>query len=66
MTGEEAKKAFMNRSPVIYNGAEYTHIKEIIYSINRQNEVVVSVVLADKNGISYIRAKIKDVKEKTL
>ena len=64
MTGEEAKKAFLNRSPVIYGGAEYTHIKEMVYSINRQNEVVVSVVLADKNRISYIRANIKDVKVK--
>lgn len=61
MTNEEAKAALFNRTPVIYNGAEYLYISAIIYRYDQNFNLVISAELRDKSKNSVTIAKIKDV-----
>lgn len=61
MTNAEAKTAAFHRSPVVYNGIVYTHIKEIICWFDDNNEYHISLLLADKTKNSYTRARVEDV-----
>lgn len=61
MTNEQAKQAFLDHSPVIFNNIIYTRIKQIIYWLDDYDNLHISLQLADKNGNSFITANIKDV-----
>ena len=61
MTGEEARNALFNRTPVIFKGIEYQRITAIIYRCDKDNNLIVSAELLDKNKRSVIIAKLKDV-----
>lgn len=62
MTNTEAKTALLNRTPVIFNNTEYLYISAIIYRYDKQNNLLVSAELTDKNKRSVTIAQIKDVK----
>ena len=61
MTGEEARNALFRKTPVIFNGIEYSYITAIIYKCDNDNNLYVSAELLDKNKRSVIIAKLKDV-----
>lgn len=61
MTNAEAKEALKNRTPVIYNNIEYLYISAIIYRYDKNNNLVISVELTDKNKRSVTIAQLKDV-----
>lgn len=61
MTNEQAKQAFFDHSPVMFNGIIYTRIKQIIYWLDDYDNLHISLQLADKNGNSYATANVKDV-----
>lgn len=62
MTNDEAKNAFFCKSPVLHNGIVYTHITQIIYSLDDYDQLRITLKLADKSRNSYMNAKIEDVK----
>lgn len=61
MTNEEAKTALIHRTPVTYNGINYSYISAIIYRYDKGNNLLVSAELTDKNKHSVTIAQIKDV-----
>ena len=61
MTNEEAKTALFQRSPVTYNGINYSFISAIIYRYDRNNNLLISAELTDKNNRSVTIAQLKDV-----
>ncbi len=61
MTNNEAKIALQNRTPVVFNGIEYLYISAIIYRYDKNNNLVISAELTDKNKRSVIIAQLKDV-----
>ena len=61
MTNEEAKTALMDRTPVSYNGVQYSYISAIIYRYDRNNKLLISAELTDKTMRSVTIAQIKDV-----
>ena len=61
MTNLEAKSAMLRRTPVTYNGINYSHISAIIYRYDQYNSLQISVELTDKNNRSVTIAQIKDV-----
>ena len=61
MTNEEAKNALFHRTPVMYDGCVYTHIKNIIYWLDDSNVFHISLTLADKNKNSSTQARVEDV-----
>lgn len=61
MTNEEAKTAFLNRTPVLLGDNEYLFISAIIYRIDENRNVKVSAELLDKNKRSVVIAQVKDV-----
>lgn len=61
MTNEEAKNALIKRTPVTYNGIHYSYISAIIYRYDRNNNLLISAELTDKNKHSVTIAQIKDV-----
>lgn len=61
MTNEEAKTALFQRTPVTYNGINYSYISAIIYRYDKNNTLFVSAELSDKNNRSVTIAQIKDV-----
>lgn len=65
MTGEEAKKCLLSRQEVICNGINYERIKGIIYRLDENNNIVVSLELLDKSKNSVTIARLQDVKEIT-
>lgn len=64
MTGEEAKKAFMERCPVVCKGIEYLYISAIIYRLDREGKVEVSAEMFDKNKNSVTITPIRNVEAK--
>ena len=60
MTNNEAKTAMFQRTPVTYNGINYSYISAIIYRYERNN-LLISAELTDKNNRSVTIAQIKDV-----
>lgn len=64
MNGEEAKKAFMERCPVVCNDIEYLYISAIIYRLDKQGKVEVSAEMLDKNKNSVTITPIKNVEVK--
>ena len=66
MTNEEAKQAFFDRVPVIYDGIKYNYISAIIYRRNNFKErgkVIVSAELVDKCGHCLVIARACDLQE---
>jgi hypothetical protein len=61
MTNNEAKIALENRTPVIFNGIEYSYISAIIYRYDKNHNLVISAELTDKNKRSVTIAQLKDV-----
>ena len=61
MTNDEAKTALIQRTPVMCNGIYYSYISAIIYRYDRNNQLVISAELTDKNKHSVTIAQIKDV-----
>lgn len=61
MTNEEAKTALLLRSPVTYNGINYSYISAIIYRYDNYNTLQISAELTDKNKRSVTIAQLKDV-----
>ena len=61
MTNEEAKTALLRRTPVTFNGINYSYISAIIYRYDKNNNLLISAELTDKNNRSVIIAKLKDV-----
>ena len=61
MTNDEVKTALINRTPVTYNGIRYAYISAIICRYDRNNNLLISVELTDKNKHSVTIAQIKDV-----
>lgn len=61
MTNNEAKTALFNRTPVTYNGVNYSYISAIIYRYDRYNNLMISAELTDKNNRSVTIAQLKDV-----
>lgn len=63
MTNDEAKEAFRNKTPVYYNGVQYSRISAIIYRYDQYgNHILVSAELLDRNGNSVVIARLKDIK----
>lgn len=60
MTNEEAKNALINRTPVTYNGINYSCISAIIYRY-QNNNLLISAELTDKTLRSVTIAQLKDV-----
>ena len=60
MTNEEAKTALINRTPVTYNGINYSYISAIIYRY-QNNNLLISAELTDKTLRSVTIAQLKDV-----
>lgn len=61
MTNNDAKDALFARSPVTYNGIEYRYISAIIYRCGKNNDILISAELTDKNNRSVTIAKLQDV-----
>ena len=61
MTNTEAKTAMLHRTPITYNGINYAYISAIIYRYDRNNNLIISAELTDKNKRSVTIAQIKDV-----
>ena len=61
MTNAEAKIALFNRTPVIYNDAEYLYIKELIYWVDDNGKFRISATLFDKTKHCTVRTQLKDV-----
>lgn len=61
MNNAEAKEALIRRSPVIYNGINYSYISAIIYRYDMNNNLLISAELTDKTKRSVTIAQIKDV-----
>ena len=61
MTNLDAKSAMLHRTPVTYNGINYSCISAIIYRYDKDNNLQISVELTDKNNRSVTIAQIKDV-----
>lgn len=61
MTNTEAKEALIARTPVTYNGINYSYISAIIYRYDRNNNLLISAELTDKTLRSVTIAQIKDV-----
>ena len=61
MTGDEAKEALLNKSPVVFNGMEYRYISAIIYRADENKKIHVSVELYSNCGHSLTFAPIKSV-----
>lgn len=64
MTGEEAKRALVDRCPIMYNDIVYLYVDEIIYRRNKNGGIDVYLRIADKCGHSMTQAPLKDVKIK--
>ena len=62
MTNDEAKEAFRNKTPVYWNGVQYTKISAIIYRYDPYGNLLVSAELLDRCGNSVIIARLKDIK----
>lgn len=63
MTNDEAKQAFFDHVPVIWNGIEYNCISAIIYRFDSYGNLVVSAELFDKCGYSVTVARTCDLRE---
>ena len=66
MTGEEAKKALLAGSPVVFDNPAYgrivyAKIKAIRYEKGPRNQIAVSLELLDRNQNSITVAPIKEV-----
>ena len=61
MTNSEAKTAMLHRTPVTYNGIDYSYISAIIYRYDKNNNLLISAELTDKTMRSVTIAQIKDV-----
>ena len=61
MTNEEAKLALIKRTPVIFNNIEYSYISAILYRYDKNDNLIISVELTDKNKRSVTIAQLKDV-----
>lgn len=61
MTNTEAKTAMLQRTPITYNGINYSYISAIIYRYDKNNNLLISAELTDKNNRSVTIAQIKDV-----
>ena len=61
MTNAEAKDALIRRTPVIFKNIEYSCISAIIYRYDKNDNLLISVELTDKNGRSVTIAQLKDV-----
>ena len=61
MTNSEAKDALFNRTPVMYNGIVYSHVKQIIYWIDDNGQFRISLTLVDQNQNSRNQARVEDV-----
>ena len=60
MTNDQAKTALINRTPVTYNGIDYSYISAIIYRYDNNN-LLISAELTDKTKRSVTIAQLKDV-----
>lgn len=61
MTNEEAKTALIKRTPVIFKNIEYSYISAILYRYDKNDNLIISVELTDKNKRSVTIAQLKDV-----
>lgn len=65
MTNDETKKAWINKQPVTCNGIDYTKISALIYRLNDNGEMTLSVELLDKNGNCVVIASPQKVELKS-
>jgi hypothetical protein len=61
MTNEEGKNALFHRTPIVFNNVEYLYITKIIYSVDENNNLLISAELLDKTKRSVTTARLKDV-----
>ena len=64
MTNDEAKKAWLNKTPIHSSGIDYTKISALIYRLNDNGEMSLSVELLDKCGNSVAIASPQNVELK--
>ena len=63
MTNEEAKQALFVKSPIVYKNTEYLYISALIYRVDRNNNLLISAELKDKNKRSVTIAQLKEVQK---
>ena len=63
MTNEEAKQALFVKSPIVYKNTEYLYISALIYRVDRNNNLLISAELMDKNKRSVTIAQLKEVQK---
>lgn len=61
MTNEEAKQAFFARVPVMWQGILYSKISKIIYSLDREGQLIVSAELLDRRSNSVNITRVQDI-----
>lgn len=64
MTNEEAKKAFMEQVPVVWQGIEYVKITAIIYRLDKYGKVMVLGEMLDRCLHSVVTADVKNIELK--
>ena len=64
MTNDETKKAWLNKQPITCKGIDYTKISALIYRLNENGEMTLSVELLDKCGNSVAIARPQNIKLK--
>lgn len=64
MTSEEAKRALLERCPVVSDGIEYLYVDEVIYKLDKQGKLTVILQMLDKCGHSVSRAPMSFVELK--
>lgn len=61
MTSPEAKEAFINGSPINYNGAKYNKIIVISFKRGKEDKIIEVATLQDRCKHSEITVPIKDI-----
>ena len=61
MTNDEAKKAWLNKTPIHSSGIDYTKISALIYRLTENGEMTLSVELLEKCGNSVTIASPKNI-----
>ena len=62
MTNTEAKTALLERTPVCFQNTEYLYISAIIYRYDKNDNLIISAELMDKNKRSVTFAQLKEIK----
>lgn len=61
MEAEEAKRAFIDRVPVVFEGARYEYINALRYCRNELGQIMVAAELYDKSGNCVVIARLREI-----